>query len=61
MAYILYICAAISWAGCGVEQHIPMPDREACFAHLREIRFDSQPGPRHRSMYAVCQPVGGRP
>jgi hypothetical protein len=59
VSYILFICAAISWAGCGRVDEIPMPDRETCFAHLREIRTDNHSGARQRSMYAVCKPAGG--
>jgi hypothetical protein len=60
MAYVLVICAGISWAGCGHVSVRPFRDEASCSRSLREMRIDgvvAGEGEKRRSMYAYCRPA----
>ena len=59
MIWELYICAAISWGGCGTIHIVSYPDEKSCYKALKEMRVDALPitaGDARRSMYAICRP-----
>lgn len=64
--WVLTICAAISWGGCGALHQMDMPDKKTCFESLREMRTNDQfiaESKNKRSLFAYCKPklVGNDP
>lgn len=53
----LFICAGISWGGCGVADRNEFPNKQDCFEALSAMRFDNfAMGDTRRSAYATCTP-----
>lgn len=62
MIWALYVCAGISWGGCGVAHKIDMPSKDECFEALAAIRFDeTAAGEDRRSAVAYCYPYKPEP
>ena len=59
MIYMMYLCAGITWAGCGVITRVEFPNEAACYRSLAAIRINDQPvaeSDKRRSMFAYCYP-----
>lgn len=56
MTWVLFICAGISWGGCGVVTKVPMASKAECYEALAAVRFNES-GSNSRSAYALCRPL----
>lgn len=62
LIWVLAVCGGLSWGGCGMRHHIPMPSKEACFEALAAVRFDeTASGESRRSAVAYCYPAPPTP
>ena len=60
-AWVLSVCAGITWAGCGTGVHATFPDEASCYRAIKNMYNSDQYQPvqenqNRRSMFAVCYP-----